>query len=72
MDKTNQWKAAPWPSADSEDDALAKRLIESWASSASHRGRSGDRIVQKLRDGRVRVGEVENTRSRRRPVASRD
>ena len=31
MDKTNQWKPTPSPSADSEDDALAKRLSEIWA-----------------------------------------
>ena len=71
MDKTNQWKTAPWPLSDDNDDVLARRLIENWTSSASHRGRSGDQIVQKLRDGRVRVIEVESTRSRRRSAISR-
>ncbi len=37
MDKTNQWNAISRPSADSEDEALAKRLTDSWARSAPQR-----------------------------------
>ena len=71
MDKTNLWETAPSPLNDGEIDALAKRLTATWASSPTPRGRSDDRVVQKLRDGRVRVIRVENTRSRRRPDSFR-
>lgn len=72
MDKTNQWNAISRPSADSEDEALAKRLTDSWARSAPQRtrGRSGEQVMQRLRDGRVRVVPVESARSRRRPALS--
>ena len=70
MDKTNRWNtAAPPPSTDDENDALAKRVSEKWGYSVPGRGRVNDQVVQKLRDGRVRVIAVESTRSRRRPVS---
>ena len=70
MDETNQWKkAAASPSTDDDNDALAKRLSENWASSAPHAQRMGGQVLQKLRNGRVRVVVVESTRSRRRPVS---
>jgi len=74
MDKTNQLDATSRPSADSDDKALAQRLIDSWASSVPHRtrGRSGDQVMQKLPDGRVRVVQVESARSRRRFALSKD
>ena len=71
MDKTNHWETAFSPPNDGEIDAFAKRLTVTWASSATRRGRSDDQVVQKLRDGRVRVIRVESTRSRRRPDISR-
>jgi hypothetical protein len=64
MDNANQWKTAATPSLDGNDDALARQLIENWARPASHRNRS-TKIMQRLRDGRVRVVEVESKRSRR-------
>ena len=68
MDKTNEWKmTAASPSTDDDNDALAKRLSVNWASSTPGRGRTAGQIVQKLRDGRVRVVAVESTRSRQRP-----
>jgi hypothetical protein len=72
MDKTNEWKTLPAPPVDDEHDLLAKRLTETWAISAAQRRSSGDQILQKLPGGRVRVVEVQSTRSRRRPVVSRD
>ena len=70
MDKRNQWKTtAASPSADADNDALAKRLNENWASSVPHRGRATGQLLQKLRNGRVHVVAVESIRSRRRPVS---
>ena len=69
MDKTNQWKTmAASPSTDDDHDALAKRLSEKWASSAPRPQLMGGQVLQKLRNGRVRVVVVESTRSRRHPV----
>jgi len=74
MDKTNQLDATSRPSADSDDEALARHLIDSWASSVPHRtrSRSGDQVMQRLPDGRVRVVQVESARSRRRFAPSKD
>ena len=73
MDKTNQWKTtAASPSTDDDNDALAKRVREgwaSWASSISRSGRSGGQVLQRLRHGRIHVVAVESTRSRRRPMS---
>jgi hypothetical protein len=71
MNKTNHWETAPSPLNDGEIDAFAKRLTATWASSPARRDRSDDQVVQKLRDGRVRVIRVESTRSRRPPDISR-
>ena len=70
MDQTNQWKkTAASPSTDDDNDALGKWLSENWASSAPRPQRMGGQVLQKLRNGRVRVVVVESTRSRRRPVS---
>ena len=72
MDNTNQWKttvSSPW--TDDENDALAKRLSEKWASSAPSAGRAGGQVLQRLAHGRVHVVDVEGIRSRRRHGISR-
>jgi hypothetical protein len=63
MDKTDQWKTtASLPPTDGDDDTLAKRVSENWASSAPRSGRTGGQVLQRLRHGRVHVVTVENTR----------
>jgi hypothetical protein len=68
MDKTNQLKTAA-TSPPNNNDALTKRLSEKWLSSVPRPQRMVNQVLQQLRNGRVRIVEVENTRSRRRPTS---